>query len=74
MTTPDLTDAQLARIRETIRATIEEWRLSYRIPHHKTHDDLECLLVGAVYAMHQGGVLVVQPINQGKPVGAEGGV
>lgn len=70
MATP-LTDAQLARIRETISATIEEWRLSYRVAYHKTHRDLEALMVVAIYAMHENGVLTV---NQVKLELAEGGV
>ncbi len=53
------TDAQLDRIRETIRGTIEEWRASYRIEPDKTHGDLEALLVGAVMAMHQNRMITI---------------
>lgn len=65
-----LTDTQLDRIRETIRGTIEEWQASYRIEPDKTHGDLEALLVGAVMAMHQGGVITINS----KAERPEGGV
>lgn len=69
MNTPP-TDAQLARIRETIKGTIEEWRLGHGVEPDKRHSDLEGLLVGAILAMQQAGTIT---INQegGSP---EGGV
>ena len=68
MTPP--TDAQLARIRETISGTIEEWRLSHGVEPDKTHHDLEGLLVGAIMAMQQGGVITINKQAEGP----EGGV
>lgn len=54
------TDAQLAPIRETIRAAIAEWRSSCRVAEDRTHIDLEAHLVGAVLAMAQGGVISIR--------------
>lgn len=68
MTQP--TDAQLARIRETISGTMEEWRLSYRIEPRKEDYALECLLVAAVWAMHQGGTITINSKAEGS--GSEG--
>ena len=66
MTTPaPLTPAQLARIRETIRPTIEDWLRDYETPRDKSHGQLENRLVAAIEAMHQGGVLTINQINQG---------
>ena len=58
ITTPP-TDAQLARIRSTISGTIEEWRSSHGVEPDKRHSDLEGLLVGAVLAMQQSGVITI---------------
>ena len=53
------TDSRLARIRETIKGTIEEWRLSHGVEPDKRHHDLEGLVVGAILAMHQSGVITI---------------
>ena len=53
------TDAQLAPIRETISATVGSSEASCHIERDKTHADLEGLLVGAVLAMAQAGVITI---------------
>lgn len=54
-----LTDAQLDRIRETIRPTVEDWLTDYGIPRDESHGQLENRVVAAIAAMHQGGVITI---------------
>ena len=54
------TDAQLARLRETLRPTIEEWARDYGQPWGKEHDQLENRLVAALVAMQQSGTLTIR--------------
>jgi hypothetical protein len=58
-------DAQLARIRETIKSTIEEWRRSYRVRPSRTHYSLVCLLVAAMLAMHETGTITINREAEG---------
>ena len=58
MNTP-LTDAQLDRIRETVRPTVEGWLTDYGIPRDKSHGQLENRVVAAIAAMHESGVLTI---------------
>lgn len=59
MSHPLPTNAQLDRIRETIRGTIEEWLRDYGIPRDKSHGQLENRVIAAIAAMHQGGVITI---------------
>lgn len=70
---PDLTDEQLARIRQTIQPTVDDWRIDYGIPEGKEHGQLVNRVVAAIYAMHQAGMIEVKPINK-QAEGPEGGV
>ena len=60
MTDPTpLTDAQLDRIHDTIRPTVEDWLTDYGIPRDESHGQLENRVVAAIAAMHQGGVITI---------------
>lgn len=59
MTPTPLTDAQIARIRETIRPTVEDWLTDYGIPRNESHGQIENRVVAAIAAMHQGGVITI---------------
>jgi len=64
------TDAQIDRIRETIRPTIEEWMTDYGVSRDKSHGQLENRIVAAIVAMQQSGVITIN--HEAK--GPEGGV
>jgi hypothetical protein len=53
------TDAQLTRLRETLRPTIEDWARDYGLPWGKEHDQLENRLVAALVAMHTSGTITI---------------
>lgn len=57
MTMP--TDAQLARLRETLHPTIEDWARDYGLPWDKEHDQLENRLAAALVAMHASGTITI---------------
>ena len=46
-----LTDEQLARIRQTIQPTVDEWRRDYGIPEGKEHGQLVNRVVAAIWAV-----------------------
>lgn len=65
-----ISDAQLARLRETLRPTIEDWARDYGQARGKEHAQLENRLVAALMAMHEAGTIT---INR-KAEGPRGGV
>lgn len=73
MDATDLTDDQLAYLREQFDSLLDGWRSDFRIPWHKTHRDLVNQLAAMIWGMHRDGVLTVNTINHKEPAG-QGGV
>lgn len=64
------TDAQLARLRETLRPTIEDWARDYGHTLGKEHVQLENRLVAALMAMHEAGTITINRKAEGPEGGA----
>ena len=58
----DLTDDQLAFLRESFESLLDGWRSDFQIPWRKEHGDLVNQLAAMVWGMHRSGALTMNPL------------